>query len=126
MTGYRQRHGDTEVPQSFCTEEGLKWGSWLATQRTRYRKGQLPDEQVAQLDALAVDWEPTQTAWNLALADLAEFRRAQGHVQLPSGYTISEGFRLYGWLHTQRSKYRAGRLSEEQIRALLDLGIGLN
>jgi hypothetical protein len=55
-----------------------------------------------------------------SLAALAEYKKAHGHCRLPIGNKEHAG--LGNWVMTQRAHFRKGKLSQEQIRRLDDLG----
>jgi len=48
---YKKKHGDCNVPQRY-----EKLGEWVHTQRKRAKKGTLPAETRARLDALGFEW----------------------------------------------------------------------
>jgi superfamily II DNA or RNA helicase len=53
---YRQEHGDLRVPQSFVAGDGFNLGRWIANRRTGRKRGSLPPDRVAALDALDMRW----------------------------------------------------------------------
>ncbi|WP_319446910.1 MULTISPECIES: DEAD/DEAH box helicase [unclassified Mycobacterium] len=53
---YADENGHARPPQSYTTGEGVKLGSWVASQRHSYAKGALSGERMERLDALP-GWE---------------------------------------------------------------------
>jgi ribosomal protein L28 len=55
LEAYKSKNGDCNVPKVY--EKDKKLGNWVFTQRRFRRKGILPDEKIAQLDAIGFMWE---------------------------------------------------------------------
>jgi superfamily II DNA or RNA helicase len=53
---FHAEHGHINVPTDLRTSRGAVVTYWLIGQRTKRRKGQLTAEEVAELDALGMDW----------------------------------------------------------------------
>ena len=51
---YKAIHGNCRVPQRY--KENPSLGIWVNTQRHRFKSGKLPDEQIAQLEAIGFQW----------------------------------------------------------------------
>lgn len=59
---YYKKYGNTNVPLRYQTEDGLKLGAWLSSQRRDYRKKVLRKFNIQLLNNLNVDWSPRTTA----------------------------------------------------------------
>lgn len=56
---YKNTFGNTNVPRSYITENGLKLGDWVHRLRLRKKgtKGsKLTEEEIAELDAIGFVW----------------------------------------------------------------------
>ena len=53
---YFRLHGDLRVPRSYRSENGFQLGSWVYSQREKYRKGTLSEEYKRKLDEVGMDW----------------------------------------------------------------------
>jgi superfamily II DNA or RNA helicase len=53
---FREANGHLRVPSNFVTEDGVRLGNWLGSRRAEFRRGTLPPERVAELDALGMVW----------------------------------------------------------------------
>jgi hypothetical protein len=51
LAAYVAERGDARVPQGYKTSTGFNLGAWCSARRSDYKRGQLPAERVAALDA---------------------------------------------------------------------------
>ena len=58
--------------------------------------------------------------WNCRLAELAEFKKRNGHCDVPHKYPPNQ--RLAGWVNYVRVMKKRGRLAKERVRCLDALG----
>ena len=65
--------------------------------------------------------EVQQTAWERRLAELLDFRRREGHVNVPKGWPDNP--RLATWVANQRRLIGSGALEESRVRRLEREGI---
>lgn len=94
---------------------GYKLGAKLV--KIRSRKDIVPDFVLDFLVSAGVDLNPFETKWQemfeLLLSYVSEFKSA--HVKQSARY---KGEPLGSWVSTQRTNYKAGRLSKERITKL--------
>ncbi len=114
---FAEREGHTRVnPQH--KEADFRLGLWVETQRNAYRTGKLPPDRVAQLEALpGWAWRPRGSDWEEGYAALVSFVNRLGHALVPQGYS-EDGFRLGGWVTTQRLRHRQGKLAQARSARL--------
>lgn len=68
-------------------------------------------------------WEPLDAEWDIRFAEYKAFREQHGDRNVPTFEPNSKKFALLGlWVANQRTAYKDGRLSEEQIQKLEALG----
>ena len=60
LVAYTNTHKTSLVPKSFKDDDGFKLGSWVRTQRTRFKNGTLSVAERQKLEAL------DKWAWTLA------------------------------------------------------------
>lgn len=141
---YKAEHGDLNVPQQYVTTDGIWLGKWLYECRRAYRGESsntvraLTQSQVSELESLGMDWRtPAEKAWeekyqaaaemlqkmqqaSMADSDVKE-KRTTFSAEYPPSHSIRQ------WLVRQRSLFRQGKLSSEQISKLSALNaIGAN
>lgn len=124
-TQYYLEHGDLEVPIKYETPSGFGLGVWLGAQRAAHKAGELPQEQVARLDALGMDWTNRNDRKWMSLYDIAAaYYHEHGNLNVPSEYVTPDGVLLGKWVARQRYAYlnpdrSSARVTPER-KALLD------
>ena len=124
-TQYYLEHGDLEVPIKYETPSGFGLGVWLGAQRAAHKAGELPQEQVARLDALGMDWANRNDRKWMSLYDVAAaYYHEHGSLNVPSEYVTPDGVLLGKWVARQRYAYlnpdrSSARVTPER-KALLD------
>lgn len=122
---YYLEHGDLEVPIKYETPSGFGLGVWLGAQRAAHKAGELPQEQVARLDALGMDWTNRNDRKWMSLYDVAAaYYHEHGNLNVPSEYVTPDGVLLGKWVARQRYAYlnpdrSSARVTPER-KALLD------
>ena len=132
---YKTEHGDLNVPQQYVTTDGIWLGKWLYECRRSYRGeanntvNVLTQSQIRELESLGMDWRtPAEKAWEEKYKAAAEMlqkmqqvsmvdsdvkeKRATFSAEYPPSHSIRQ------WLVRQRSLFRQGKLSSEQIHKL--------
>jgi hypothetical protein len=123
LAAFKAEHGHTRVPYYFETVDGFGLGAWVARMRRRRSTDDLTAEQVADLDAVGMDWTlALETVKDRSHRAFAAFVAEHGHGHVPSGHRTQDGFELGDWTERVLRDRRAGRLSTTQERELRDLG----
>lgn len=96
--------------------------SWMNSQRRKNRNSQLSEERKNLLDALGIDWGVVnkKEQWQTMYEELKEFKDANGHANVPDGYSLNVP--LDRWVQHQRKTYKDGKLSDERKGLLLEIG----
>lgn len=147
LTAYAQRHGTANVPYGYVTTDGFRLGAWVDVKRKAFRAGRLPDERVALLTGLGLDWAPGRgvgrralenggqaraaarrrdtgdTFAQQALTALAAFIATHGHGDVPLRHITPDGLQLGAWLARQRHSHRRGTLRPWLYAALTALEV---
>jgi hypothetical protein len=110
------------VHAAFKTEDGFPLGSWVAKQRGGYKLGRLTQEQIDDLDGLDFIWDPVDGDYMRGLVRLKAYREDYGDCRVQTHFKTGDGFALGRWVSGRRTAYREGRLSEERINELNELG----
>ena len=114
--------GHAQVPRKFVTSDGVKLGSWVATQKYNYKKGVLL--KVRQLALEKIDgweWARSKAAWEKGLEHLLQYVRQNGSAYVRNNYANEKGFKLGAWASYQRGEYKKGNLFEYEQNVLNDL-----
>ena len=124
---YYAEHGSLNIPKRYTTPAGLSLGEWLTTQR-RVRAGQIPgnltEQQIARLDSIGMEWgNRNDAAWERGLEEARKFREQFGNLQVPAKYKTKDGYPLGKWINNARKRRNDGKLTEERIRQLDQMGM---
>lgn len=124
---YYAEHRNLNIPKRYTTPAGLSLGEWLATQR-RVRAGQIPgnltEQQIARLDSIGMEWgNRNDAAWERGLEEARKFREQFGNLQVPAKYKTKDDYPLGKWINNARKRRSDGKLTEERIRQLNQLGM---
>ncbi len=90
-------------------------GKWLSVQRSRYARGNLPQQDIEALEALGVSWEPPQImkkAWEKNYAEVEKYFKEHKTESLPSTH------KCYNWLKQQWQLLDRGKLLPERSARL--------
>ena len=115
LRAYRDREGHCDVPSKH-EEQGAKLGVWLSKQRTAFKRGKLESRRVRALEAAGVVWDVLAEQWERSYALLRAYREREGHANVPKGH-VEDGEKLGLWLGSQRKRYQARGLGEEERKA---------
>ena len=117
LRGFVEREGHALVPQSHIEEEfGL--GTWVNSQRSAYRTGQLSDERARELASESGwTWDVRSARWDKCFAALERHTARSGSAAAPKGL-VSDGVDLGQWVQSQRAAHQAGKLQSERAQRL--------
>ncbi len=116
LLAYKEKYGDTNVPQSWST--GL--GSWVSDTRKDWKNGSLPKERVKRLAEIGFDWAPLRSAKESQFAELLAYKEKYGNTNVTQRTVLGR------WVSGQRGAKRAGSLSDEWIQRLNEIGFEWN
>jgi len=118
-------HGHADVPGNFITKNGVNLGIWINNLRKAHRNSTLPSEKYDELVELGISWSITDDAFkkwlSLLEAEIDKFKSPR----ISQNYVATNGEKLGQWLSNQRRKFKAGKLSKDQLKQLLATGVTL-
>jgi hypothetical protein len=115
LAKFKAQHNHCNVPAKI---KGL--GQWINRQRNLYRDGILREDRVKRLEDIGFVWNVIEANWEEMFAALAEFKKQHGHCNVPSGRPEYAG--LSTWASHQRQLYKKGKLSEDRLERLEEIG----
>ena len=116
---YVEAEGHSRVPQTHRAADGFNLGTWVNTQRVRYRHKTLEADRIERLSEIPDwSWHARESKWEQGFQHLRKFADAHDHVTVPIDYEIN-GFKLRDWLTNNRAKF--DKLSPERQRRLKEL-----
>ena len=118
---YYEEYGTIDVPKNL-KYGGINLGTWVYAQRSnRYIDNgvTMSDEQIAMLDDIGFVWRKRDewSAW------LEHYEKLKETGLVSRTYVDDTGYALGTWYHRQRSAYNQGKLSNEKIGLLEDIGV---
>ncbi|WP_082192338.1 DEAD/DEAH box helicase [Chlamydia suis] len=118
LLDFREEHGHCKVPTRYPENPDL--GSWVSTQRYAFKKGKLPEDKIERLEEIGFVWDVAEEAWEKNFLELQRFQEEHGHCKVPRGYP--ENPQLASWVNNQRVDFKKGKLAEDRIARLEELG----
>jgi len=116
LVRYKAEHGDCNVPSNWPENKALP--GWLSSQRTLRKSNKLSEERILLLNEVGFIWNLHE--WEQSFLELSAFKDAHGDCDVPMKFP--ENPRLASWVSSQRSARKSGRLSEDRIKRLDELG----
>jgi hypothetical protein len=110
------------VPNRFKTEDGFELSLWVSHKRTDYKVGRLTQERIDALNELGFSWDPIEEDFQKALGYLRAYKAENSHCRVPTFFKTEDGFKLGQWVSHKRTDYKVGRLTQDRIDALDELG----
>lgn len=106
----------------------IKIGILISTCRNSYKNKILPQYKIKKLEELNIkwDWDNNDENWYKNFKEIIEFKKQFGHVCIPKTYVTKNGVKLGAWMGTQKQNYKKGKLSQERINKLLEIGLDFN
>ncbi|KAL7498301.1 hypothetical protein ACHAWT_008679 [Skeletonema menzelii] len=121
---YKAKHGTIDIPDS--DESNAELAGWIKCQRRYQKDKSLKKDRYEKLKAMGFDFGgPSQVrmSWDNQFQAIVDFKVKHGHLKIPTNYEANPS--LYFWIGTQRQSYKHGKLSEERIHKLTELGLDL-
>ncbi len=116
---YREKYGDTLVPQSWKTDRSL--AGWVSKQRTNFSRGLILPERIQRLQQIGFEWDPIGTRWEEMFQKLVEFKNEHGHTNVPQ--RVPKYADLATWVRNQRAAKAHNRpIMAERTKRLDELG----
>lgn len=125
LVSFHAEHGHWIVPDDVMVH-GLSLNRWRNTQSHQYnnkmknKKNALTDDRMQKLMSVNFpfsDPDASHIAWNSMYDALAEFYSVHGHPNCPKDLTHN-GKKLSVWSDTNRTNFRKGNLTDDQIDKL--------
>ena len=118
-------HGNLDFTGSNKAEE-KKINRWLLRQRKLKSEGRLSEKQIDLLDEIGMIWE-IEDPWEVGFSHAAEYFQEHGNLNVPSGYTCPDGYKLSMWISNQKSNHNTPTkyhtISAEQTSRLEAIGM---
>ena len=118
LIAYQKEHNDCMVPQSW--EKNKLLGTWVSEQRSLRKEDKLDAEKIKQLDELGFVWDTLDQAWETQFQELVAYKQEHGNCLVLDKWEKNK--QLGTWVGRQRVTRKRGKLENERIRRLDELG----
>ena len=123
LKNYKEQNGDADVNAKYVTEDDYPLGKWVSNLRSKYKRGELAEEQVQALEEIGMIWDKHSSKWETNFQAAQEYFVSHGNLRVPHNYRTPNGIGLGVWITNQRNIYfgkKAGAapLSQTQIERL--------
>lgn len=123
LKNYVKEKGEAKVPRRYVAANELRLGKWLQRQKQLYRTGKLEEDRCALLVELCGSMEYTNKIqfehWTELLL---KYKEENGNILVRYPYVTEVGEHLGEWCGYIRRRYHVGKLSEDVIRRLEEVG----
>ncbi len=130
---YYEEHGDLKIPADYVVN-GVWLARWLTEQKARLngtstgrsgKKKTLTEEQAKKLMSLGIQKNVLNNdiLWQEQYVCAKEFFEKNGHLNIPKNYVSENGKSVGRWLAIQRKYKNDGKLSDERIALLDEIGM---
>lgn len=110
---FKAEHNSTNVPQ-----RSGRLGYWVNNMRQYYKKGKLSADRIKKLNDLGFVWQQYSVhSWEEMYEQLKQYKEQQAHTNVPQ-----KSGRLGQWVNEMRAQRREGRLTEDRVQKLDELG----
>ena len=119
---YKEQHGDCNVHER--RQENKHLAAWANNQRILYRKGKLSEDRISRLEEIGFEFNVFDPVWEMMFDALMEYKDDHGHCNIPRRVRAYKQLRV--WTDKQQEYYRKGKLSEDRINRLEEIGFEFN
>jgi uncharacterized membrane protein len=114
-------NGDCNVPRNY-KEDGLNLGTWLSKQRLAKKEGIIDPVEQMRLEKLGIVWNTFSQQWDEKYNLLLQYKQREGNCRVPQKHRENNE-NLGAWLNKQRQIKKKGKLDDERLRKLEDIGV---
>jgi len=118
LKAYKEYFGHCRVPHGKNSKSELS--EWVNTQRKARKAGRLNDVRLVRLNDIGFVWDPFQAKWQEMYEALLDYKRSHGNTNVPINYLGNP--ELAQWVSKQRTARKKGKLGQDRIDKLNNLG----
>jgi superfamily II DNA or RNA helicase len=111
--------GHSRVPTGYVTANNFKLGNWVGNRRQSYKRNELSENRVLQLEALpSWTWNPRDYDFLVGIKHLKGFVTEFGHSRVPISHVTTDHYKLGFWVSNRRADHRKGTLTPDKVAEL--------
>ena len=119
---YYKKHGGLIVQIGYVCDDGYPLSNWIANIRNR-RDKRLTKEQIVRLDSIGMIWNMNDYRWEQGFLEAERYYSENHSLDIDAKYRTGRSPEVFYWVVAQREAYRDGKLSDEQIKRLENIGM---
>jgi len=120
LLDFVEEYGHSQPIQHYVNSKGFSLGSWVSTQRAKYRSPWFPQKRKELLESLpGWSWDRKSDRWNKAFEKLKVYTEEKGDCQISPTHKTEDDFDLGRWTHRLRNI--KGALTKQQIKLMESL-----
>ena len=113
--------GIDAITNSVVCDDGYNLGSWFSNCKYKYKIGKLAKKHITHFQQLGISFEAVDS-WEERYQELKSYLKEYNVTSVPKGTIDKNGYDLYYWVSDQRRAYKSGKLTQEQMQKLDDIG----
>ena len=121
LENFIAENGINELTGEVVCEDGYRLGLWFKNCKTGYRNGKLLKKYIKRFEKLGVKLEKND-AWEARYQEVRMYFEMNGVSFVNKGTISKSGYDLYSWICDQRRAYKSGKLTQEQMQKLDEIG----
>ena len=134
---YYEKNGNLSIIKSykFLDDESntISLGSWIEYQRRLYKEEKLSSDKIKKLETIGMKWLGSlvyDKQWNNAYELAKKYFEYYGNLMIKQSFRTNNGveedpngYQLGTWISTQRTYFKKGKLTDEQLNKLESIGM---
>lgn len=116
LAQYKETYGHCNVPPKWPDNRPL--GAWVSAQRLLKTRNKIETTKLHRLTQLGFNWDPVSTAWEKKFNELKQYKLENNNCDVKA----ANNRKLASWVSNQRSAKKKGKLDEQQIAKLTEIG----
>jgi len=118
---FKKIHEHLEVPKRLDVESHL--GYWVQTQRQMFKQGRLSQQRIDKLNEIEFVWDTLEAKWQKNFLELEIYIKKNEKISFTKKFEKESS--LPQWYHDQLKSFKKGKLSQERIDKLTEIGVNL-
>ncbi len=123
---HAENGGNSVLPLSYVTKDGLGLGKWCSMIRSQYHRGVLRKDKKMRLKEAGFEFHSFPFTWYRHWLEARRYSERYGSLIIKKAYLEPCEYNLPQWVNAQKREYRKenhGVLNEEQVKLLEELNI---
>ena len=121
LENYISEKGIDAITNNVVCSDGYNLGKWISNCKSKYKNGKLEKKHITHFQQLGISFEAVDS-WEERYQELKSYLKESNVTSVLKGTIDKNGYDLYYWVSDQRRAYKSGKLTQEQMQKLDDIG----